>query len=298
MGAWGTRIFSDDEALDIRGDFRDMVGLGESPATATSKLMKEWSIGTRPPSVADYEFVVWGRFWMFLAAAKWEVGRLDKANRDRALKFIREGGDVEDYTTRKAQAKRAEVLEQFAAKLESPQPEKVDVPKPKVFRTNWKVGTVFAYRLVSGNYALLRVIAFSTPKLDRYAIAEVIDWAGDSPAGAVPASLSRLLSKRGRSQYESVRDSTYSENVDRFKSEAAFQKWKDGLIAASMPFCSTIVLPTESERGFEADRWVLVGVTDGKAVAKPNGPRSCWDEIVLGRWKNLDGALGEDYGLR
>lgn len=297
MGAWGTRIFSDDEALDIRGDFRDMVGLGESPATATSKLMKEWSVGTRAPSVADCEFVEWGRFWMFLAAAKWEVGRLDKANRDRALKFIREGGDVEDYTTRRAQAKRAEVLERFAAKLEGPQPEKADIPKPKVYRTNWKLGMVFAYRLASGKYALLRVIEFSKSKLDKLAVVEVIDWSGDAPPQTVPDALTPLFSKHGRGENESVRDSSSSEPADRLKSEAAVPTVDDVLFGDSMPLCREMVLPAESERGYEADRWVLVGVRKPDATGKSSGPSACLGQLYLGRWKNFDSSLREDFGL-
>ena len=42
MGAWGTAIFSDDTAADIRGDYKDYIGDGLSPIAAKEKILLEW----------------------------------------------------------------------------------------------------------------------------------------------------------------------------------------------------------------------------------------------------------------
>ncbi len=42
MGAWGTAIFSDDTASDVRDDYRDHVGDGLSGIEATDRLLNEW----------------------------------------------------------------------------------------------------------------------------------------------------------------------------------------------------------------------------------------------------------------
>jgi hypothetical protein len=43
MGAWGTAIFSDDTARDIRDEFRDLIGEGLSTEQATEKLLSEYA---------------------------------------------------------------------------------------------------------------------------------------------------------------------------------------------------------------------------------------------------------------
>lgn len=48
MGAWGTAIFSDDTASDVRDEFRDLIGEGLSTEQATDKLLREYA-----PSLDD-----------------------------------------------------------------------------------------------------------------------------------------------------------------------------------------------------------------------------------------------------
>ena len=42
MGAWGTGVFSDDTASDVRDNYLDLIGDGLSGVEAT-KLLREWS---------------------------------------------------------------------------------------------------------------------------------------------------------------------------------------------------------------------------------------------------------------
>lgn len=46
MGAWGSAIFSDDTAADLRDDWKDLLGEGLSPEEATKKLVEEYQPGS------------------------------------------------------------------------------------------------------------------------------------------------------------------------------------------------------------------------------------------------------------
>ena len=41
MGAFGIAIFSDDNAADLRGDYRDLIGEGYSGPEATDRLIQD-----------------------------------------------------------------------------------------------------------------------------------------------------------------------------------------------------------------------------------------------------------------
>lgn len=43
MGAWGTAIFSDDVACDIRDDYKELIGEGLSNEDATNQLIENYS---------------------------------------------------------------------------------------------------------------------------------------------------------------------------------------------------------------------------------------------------------------
>src|SRR4051794_34638039 len=70
VGAWGTAIFSDDTALDIRDEWRDAILDGLSTEEATARLLE--SFDDYLGDDEDTEKV----FWMALAAAQVETGRL------------------------------------------------------------------------------------------------------------------------------------------------------------------------------------------------------------------------------
>ena len=44
MGTWGTGIFSDDNAADLRDDYRDFIGDGLSSREATDRLLAEMGL--------------------------------------------------------------------------------------------------------------------------------------------------------------------------------------------------------------------------------------------------------------
>jgi hypothetical protein len=67
MGTWGTTLFSDDTARDVRDRYRELVGDGLSGFLATSSLLGEWRQSLEDADVAPV-------FWLSLAATAWFVG--------------------------------------------------------------------------------------------------------------------------------------------------------------------------------------------------------------------------------
>ena len=87
MGTWGTAIFSDDTASDVRSDYRDYVGDGLSGTAATDRVVNEWRETLRDPDEGPV-------FWLALAATQWECGRLESRVRDKALEVIASGSGL------------------------------------------------------------------------------------------------------------------------------------------------------------------------------------------------------------
>src|SRR5687768_16684348 len=87
MGTWGTGIFDDDAAADVRDDWREAVLEGLSSEDATARLVGAYSELIDDPEEGPV-------FWIALAAAQHRMGRLLPAVRDRALALIDAGADV------------------------------------------------------------------------------------------------------------------------------------------------------------------------------------------------------------
>jgi hypothetical protein len=120
MGTWGTGIFADDTACDVRDDYRDMIADGVSDALARERMIQE-HLEQYGECRADME----PTFWLALARTQWEIGRLDDATKAKALEVIDSGTDLENCRLLDADAsflrKRAAVLQKLRRELESPQ---------------------------------------------------------------------------------------------------------------------------------------------------------------------------------
>ncbi len=66
MGAWGPGIFSDDTALDIKGDYRELLEDQVPEEEAMRRVIAEYA------HLNDEEHVL----WLALAAAQSQLGRL------------------------------------------------------------------------------------------------------------------------------------------------------------------------------------------------------------------------------
>lgn len=78
MGAWGTALFSDDTACNVRDDYRDQIGEGLSGPEATDRLLNEWRETLRDPDDGPV-------FWLALAATQWRCGRLESRVKEEVV---------------------------------------------------------------------------------------------------------------------------------------------------------------------------------------------------------------------
>ena len=69
MGAWGTSLYANDYASDIRGDYVDKLKRGKSNEEATQELIK-----ANQEIMGDIEEEP--LFWFALADTQWNYGRL------------------------------------------------------------------------------------------------------------------------------------------------------------------------------------------------------------------------------
>ena len=89
MGAWGTALYSNDTASDIRGDYVDLLRRGNSNEEALKKLMEKnrYCIGDEEEEPL---------FWYALADTLWNYGRLTPEVKER-IDQIRHGIVPEGY---------------------------------------------------------------------------------------------------------------------------------------------------------------------------------------------------------
>lgn len=176
MGAWGTAIFSDDFACDIRDEFRDLIGDGLAPEDSTRRLFQKYKSSFR--KFPEDEPV----FWLAIAATQWKMGRLLDSVRDETLRIIDAGSNLEIWEASGDPAlvkKRAGVLQKLRTTLESPQPEAKSMAKRHVAANAWKKGDLVSYRLLSGRFIIIRVIGHHADRGGRFAVCELLHWSGD-----------------------------------------------------------------------------------------------------------------------
>jgi hypothetical protein len=174
MGVWGTGIFQDDTACDIRDSYRDYLGQGMTGSEATTRILQDFGGGV---SADPHENAV---VWMALAAVQWKHGRLDEETKAKALSVIESGIDLERWNRDSRDfAKRKAALEKLRIQITSPQPESRKVPRRILCESPWSEGDLFGYRLLDGRLVLFKVIGHVTDKGGKYPVCHLLDWIGE-----------------------------------------------------------------------------------------------------------------------
>jgi len=180
MGAWGVALYSDDFAMDVRGDYVDALKFGKTDEEALQEVLKDMPpIGTEDESV----------FWYALADTMWNYGRLTQEVKDKALFFLENVTEDDRWDSAKTWEKRKQVLNRLREKLLSEQPPRKRVsPYPK-FRCQWKRGDVFAYQFhkkvseeygAKGKYIIFRKVTDrDTWPYNVVPIIQFYRWIGD-----------------------------------------------------------------------------------------------------------------------
>jgi len=110
MGAWGIDIFDDDFALDVKGDYEDILDSGLSHEVATKTLIDRYQEVLEDPEEA-------GVFWLALAAIQLEQDAVVKDVKTNALDVINSDQDLLRWEDSPDAAKRKQILEQLKIQL-------------------------------------------------------------------------------------------------------------------------------------------------------------------------------------
>jgi hypothetical protein len=181
MGAWGTAIFSDDLAADVRGDWRELLLDGRETEAAAEELLSSYQHAVEDPD----ESVV---FWLALAAAQMETGRLQVTVRDKALAIIEAGGDVERWEEDDPSLarQRRKVLDRLATKLQGPQSKPKRLRRQKPLGVHFDLGDVVLLKARDADTRALAVVvahAEGWPRGTVNPVVELLAWeGGDLPS--------------------------------------------------------------------------------------------------------------------
>jgi hypothetical protein len=176
MGAWGTAIFSDDLAADVRGDWRELLLDGMETDAAADAMLRSYQHAVEDEDDATI-------FWLALAAAQTETGRLQDSVRDKALTIIAAGGDVERWAEEdQALARqRQQVLDRLAGKLRGPQPKPKRLRRQKPLGAAFELGDVVLLRSATGEQRALAVVVAHDegyPRGTLNPVVELLAWEG------------------------------------------------------------------------------------------------------------------------
>ena len=163
MGAWGTSLYANDSASDIRGDYVDKLKRGKTNEEATKEL-----IDANRDIMGDTEEEP--LFWFALADTQWNYGRLLPEIKEKALFYLSQDEELERWKESGEKQLNAwkKTLETLKEKLESPQPPAKKVSKYRLYQCKWKLGDIFAYRFTSsyskekgfeGKYVVFRKVS-------------------------------------------------------------------------------------------------------------------------------------------
>lgn len=144
MSTWGPGIYQNDVSDDVRSYFRDQLHRGKDAVQITRELLESCR-----EEVSDSEDRP--NFWLALADVQWDMGRLLPEVKSNALACLSDGSALLPWTglSVKELAKRKQVLEKLAEKLNTPQPPEKKVSQYRLYQCPWKVGDVFALPLES-----------------------------------------------------------------------------------------------------------------------------------------------------
>lgn len=168
MGTWGTALYSDDLACDVKESFLTLIGDGVSPQQATKQLFSEYN------ELDDDEPV----FWISLAHTQWKCGRLIPSVKKKAVSLIESGVDLNRWENTSDRKKRSTVLAKILAEITSVPLSAKKVKKAFREDCKWKVGEMIGYDLESGTRVLFRVCGHHSDAGGRSPIVEIMKWTG------------------------------------------------------------------------------------------------------------------------
>lgn len=154
MSGWGTKIFDNDFALDVKTDFVNLIGIGMPIEEIEDFILKY------QPQMDDDDSCA---FWTALAKIEWDYGLLQENTKRKAQHVIKTFPDSHLYMNEKDQEKRSQELEKLYLQLDTINEKPRKIRKTYVYRTSWKVGDIFAYPL-DNQYVYIHIVGIKRLK--------------------------------------------------------------------------------------------------------------------------------------
>lgn len=146
MASWGPKLYQDDVAEDVRDYYKDQLKRGKTNEEVTKELIED-----NEEVISDEDEAP--VFWFALADTQWNLGRLLPFVKEKALEYLKSGANLtrwEKEAINKREYKvREKVLQELEQKLESPMPPEKKVTQHKLYKCEWSIGDIFAYKLES-----------------------------------------------------------------------------------------------------------------------------------------------------
>lgn len=142
MGIWGTALFDDDIACDVKDFYIEQLQNGICAENAEQETLCYFS--AELADMDDAPIV-----WLALAAVEWQYGRLSSNAKNKALHYIENGETLAQWyeIDETLGRKREQTLLLLKNRLLSPQPKEKKVRKPRTFHCTWQNGDVYAMQL-------------------------------------------------------------------------------------------------------------------------------------------------------
>lgn len=297
MSSSSTQLFDDDFAVMVRDGFHQLLTDGHTAEAATAHLV---ATQLREVTGTDDELV----FWLALARAQWECGRLLAHVRLRAIAIIDSGQEPLRWNNGSGQRltrRRQRVLDRLRDQLTLPNPKPRRLRRPWKEQTEWNTGHAIAYQLLSGYWVVMRVVMVSDEDGRRVPIMDVTDLVG--PLASLPTEPSELASatrRRGaRDRAEHARlvqrraslDSPGPQDSNDLSHRSKLAHW-DQFIDAHQRRSTRFLLERTNVRDGPGDRARIL------ATGLPLKPEHDSDGIIGGTsWRSLDAFLRSEFDL-
>lgn len=174
MGSWGTGIFSNDDAADIRGEYRDLIGNGRTADEAAAEIIQNYCIGD--PFEPDNNDV-----WLALAAVQHRTGHIAEYVIDRALAITDSSEEIERWDP-EDRKQRLKALARLRETLQEPPRSPRTIRPRRIPDTDLEPGQHLLFTdPVTSSTILLRLV-YIYQQNGRYPVYTVLTWDG-SPEG-------------------------------------------------------------------------------------------------------------------
>ena len=142
MGAWGTGLYQDDIAMEVREYYQELLKKGISNEESLDCVLEAFEEVLEDADDAP-------PFWFGLADTQWKLGRLTDEVREQALALLSSGADLARWeeATKGQKNARKKVLQALQERLQSPQPPEKKIRVPRLYHTDWKFGDLYAMQL-------------------------------------------------------------------------------------------------------------------------------------------------------